>query len=97
MFIILDINECEVQPCQNNGTCIDLINNYQCDCMDGFNGTNCTTGKFRTFLVKLGVTLFQKKNLLVNYRTFFLCVVFHSIYRLCDVLKFFNNYLKIAS
>lgn len=63
MFIILDIDECEVRPCQNNGTCVDLINDYQCDCMDGFNGTNCTTGKFEHlwyfFYIKLGITVFQ--------------------------------------
>lgn len=47
MFILIDIDECEVQPCQNNGTCIDLINNYQCYCTDGFNGKNCTISKLK--------------------------------------------------
>ncbi|XP_065940012.1 protein crumbs-like isoform X2 [Magallana gigas] len=37
-----DTDDCASQPCQNNGTCIDLINDYQCNCIDGFNGTNCT-------------------------------------------------------
>lgn len=41
----LDIDECASQPCQNNGTCIDLINGYQCNYTDGFNGTTCTDGK----------------------------------------------------
>lgn len=26
-------------PCQNNGTCSDLMNEYQCDCVLGFNET----------------------------------------------------------
>ena len=29
-------------PCENNGTCIDGINEYQCDCTDtGFEGDHC--------------------------------------------------------
>uniref|UniRef100_A0A8W8NH25 Uncharacterized protein n=1 Tax=Magallana gigas TaxID=29159 RepID=A0A8W8NH25_MAGGI len=36
------IDECAEQPCQNNGTCVDLMNDYECYCMDGFNGTDCT-------------------------------------------------------
>ena len=29
-------------PCQNNGTCIDGINDYTCDCTDtGFEGDHC--------------------------------------------------------
>ena len=36
-----NIDDCNPYPCQNNGTCIDLINSYICACMDGYNGTNC--------------------------------------------------------
>uniref|UniRef100_K1PT21 Sushi, nidogen and EGF-like domain-containing protein 1 n=1 Tax=Magallana gigas TaxID=29159 RepID=K1PT21_MAGGI len=36
-----DIDECLPDPCHNNGTCTDLVNNYQCNCAAGFNGTNC--------------------------------------------------------
>jgi hypothetical protein len=47
MFIcfILDIDECVPEPCQNNGTCTDQINAYECQCIPGFNGTNCENGK----------------------------------------------------
>ena len=29
-------------PCVNGGTCMDLTNNYMCDCLAGFTGRNCT-------------------------------------------------------
>nr|XP_034311989.1 fibropellin-1-like isoform X4 [Crassostrea gigas] len=38
---ITDTDDCRAEPCQNNGTCTDLFNDYQCDCVAGFNGTNC--------------------------------------------------------
>lgn len=44
------MDECESQPCLNNGTCIDLINDYQCNCTDGFNGTNCAVGELKYFI-----------------------------------------------
>lgn len=34
----VDVNECESSPCQNGGNCQDLINSYQCECLDGFRG-----------------------------------------------------------
>lgn len=34
----VDVNECESSPCQNEGNCQDLINSYQCECLDGFTG-----------------------------------------------------------
>lgn len=40
-----DTNECLPDSCQNNGTCTDLVNDYQCDCFAGFNGTNCEISK----------------------------------------------------
>ena len=42
---IVDIDDCNPEPCQNNGTCTDLVNDYHCDCVAGFNGTNCDISK----------------------------------------------------
>ena len=41
---MLDINECERNPCQNNGTCTDKINNYECQCEKGYEGKDCEQG-----------------------------------------------------
>lgn len=58
-FIIADVDECITQPCMNNGTCIDLISDYKCVCLGGFNGTNCTIGKS-------GNVLFSVEGLIVE-------------------------------
>ena len=43
-FDILELDECESDPCENGGTCEDEINAYSCGCTPGYNGTNCDTG-----------------------------------------------------
>ena len=40
-----DVDECSSSPCQNGGTCIDAVNSYTCDCVDGWTGTNCEASK----------------------------------------------------
>ena len=39
----IDIDECEILPCQNNATCQNLINDYSCICWPGYEGKNCST------------------------------------------------------
>lgn len=37
-----DWNDCESQPCLNDGTCIDEIGGFKCNCTDtGYSGTLC--------------------------------------------------------
>lgn len=43
-FFTTDTDECAYNPCENNGTCVDLVNAYECICLAGFNDTNCTNG-----------------------------------------------------
>lgn len=39
----VNIDECESDPCQYNGTCVDLVNSYRCECIPGITGSNCET------------------------------------------------------
>jgi EGF-like domain len=35
----VNIDECALmEPCFNNATCVDLINSYRCECIEGFSG-----------------------------------------------------------
>jgi thioredoxin-related protein len=46
IFILLsDIDDCDPNPCKNDGTCNDEINDYTCNCVDGFSGKKCETSQ----------------------------------------------------
>ena len=40
-----DTDDCVENDCQNGATCVDGINDYTCDCADGFEGEDCGTSK----------------------------------------------------
>ncbi|XP_037806370.1 protein crumbs isoform X4 [Lucilia sericata] len=41
-FCETDIDECESNPCLNDGKCTDLVGSYKCNCNNtGFEGDNC--------------------------------------------------------
>ena len=37
----VDIDECLSNPCLNNGTCVDLVNGYNCSCTANYTGIHC--------------------------------------------------------
>lgn len=39
------MNECDLFPCQNNGTCINSLGSYTCECETGWQGQDCHIGK----------------------------------------------------
>ncbi|KAJ7363620.1 Olfactomedin-like protein 2A [Desmophyllum pertusum] len=41
LFFSTDINECDSNPCLNGGSCVDLVNEYNCSCEPGYNGSRC--------------------------------------------------------
>jgi len=46
-----DIDDCEYDPCQNHGTCIDKINGFSCLCAPGYTDKECSTGKLSAFKI----------------------------------------------
>ena len=51
-YYIIDIKECESEPCQNNGVCNEAINSFECQCAVGFIGEKCETSECEFFLFK---------------------------------------------
>ena len=42
--LLVDINECKSNPCENDSTCTDVEDGYTCACESGFTGPECQTG-----------------------------------------------------
>lgn len=40
-----DIDDCRAAPCQNRGVCRDLVNDFYCDCSNGWKGKTCHSSK----------------------------------------------------
>ena len=47
LIYVADIDDCSSTPCMNGATCKDAIDSFTCQCLSGYNGTNCETGKLR--------------------------------------------------
>ena len=43
MAFFTDIDDCSPSPCENGGTCTDLVDDFSCDCAAGFTGFTCET------------------------------------------------------
>lgn len=44
-LVSADVNECETEPCEHGGTCIDEVNGFSCNCTPGWEGNTCQFGK----------------------------------------------------
>jgi hypothetical protein len=44
-LLFSEINECQSNPCKNDGTCNDYVNSYKCTCQPGYEGLYCENGK----------------------------------------------------
>jgi len=42
---VVGIDDCLGNPCGSNGTCVNLVVGYTCNCSVGYTGTNCENGK----------------------------------------------------
>ena len=49
-FYFPDIDDCSSNPCYPAGTCVDGVNSYFCECLPGFNGTNCMQSRLLVFM-----------------------------------------------
>jgi len=54
LSFVSDIDECLSAPCENNGTCYDLVNSYFCLCVPGYTGPECATGTSNIVYIFLG-------------------------------------------
>ena len=40
-ILLVDIDECASDPCMNDGTCLDQVNMFECQCADAYYGDSC--------------------------------------------------------
>ena len=50
LFMFVEVNECQSNPCLNGGTCVDGLKSYRCICSERYTGDNCELREYSTFL-----------------------------------------------
>ena len=69
IFSVVEINECSPNPCNNGGTCTDLVNGFSCSCVAGYNGDDCSNGKNHNTLRKDIRMVFDTKHTVARRAT----------------------------
>ena len=46
---VLGIVDCQSNPCQNGGTCVELVYSFACHCPDGYADLFCSRGQSMVF------------------------------------------------
>ena len=100
----MDIIDCDLDACLNNGTCIELINGFACQCLPDFNGPRCQYRQRKNENSCKKKCLNQGKCIVMNNREKCLCSSKYSglncefirnntlpATRKCSVLKFHNQ------
>lgn len=41
-LLLTDVDDCASSPCRHNGTCVDLVADFVCRCVDGWKGRTCS-------------------------------------------------------
>ena len=72
LYFTTGLNECEPNPCQNGGTCVDGVQNYTCNCaslpetLTYYTGRNCSIGEMDTVKSHLSYDLYISGELILN-------------------------------
>ena len=72
--MFLDTDDCRDVTCSDHGACIDMMNDYRCNCDPDYTGPNCETSKdtscinllacvdLVSLMVKMGLMYFVGQN-----------------------------------
>ena len=66
---VSDIDECASMLCQNNGSCVDLINAFECNCSEAYYGELCQCESVALFFPFLWVYLLELHYVKLKYIT----------------------------
>ena len=49
MTTVVDVNDCDSNPCENSGTCEDKYHGYECTCHEDYEGDNCGAYSYKFY------------------------------------------------